>query len=124
MIRRWNTLINVLRSARGEYIKGEFKDSETQKMVICANVQPFDYRQLIREPQGRRIRDAIRIYSEEKLIPQNDGIAADRVEYLGNVYEVYQVKAYLNTSLRHFKSIALLMNAEDQLEDRNDSSRE
>jgi len=114
--------LKVLRTRQGSFVRGRYTDNgEKTEFFTRASVQPHFFRETEKLPEGREIVDAIKIYSDKKLIPMDDEFGTDVVEYNGYLYEVYQVRDYVFGLLPHYKSIALKFNDEQQSE-RNGTS--
>ena len=107
--------INLKRTMVGTYKGGFYEKGSIENLTLMATVQPHFFREVDKLPEGRQVSDAIKIYTEEKLISKNGKYQSDIVNYKGLFYEVFQVKDYSdNDILPHFKCIALLVNEENQ----------
>jgi len=105
--------IEVVRSMEGTYKLGKYVKQPAQWIEMLANVQPFFPKEHIKEESGRRFTGAIKIYTDKELFSKAQ---ADKINYRGKLYEVYQVDAHIYSqfNLSHFKSIALLVDEDKQ----------
>lgn len=114
---KWSQTIKITRTTSGEYVHGEYQEGSAQEIEIKANVQPTSTARLQQDPEGRRIIEAIKIYTKEPLTVEADGVEADIVEYNGRKYEVVETLRYeQNLNNRHYKTIAARMNKGEQRE--------
>ena len=101
--------VKVIRTVKcGQYVDGYFVEAKTKDLDLLASVQPNDGEDLITEPEGKRVRDQIKIYcnTELKTISEDGLIKADVLLYNDNKYEIVRVSRY-NRVLPHFKCIGL-----------------
>lgn len=114
---KWTDRIRVQRTKEGSYQLGEYVEAKATELDFIANVQPHFFKEHLREMEGRRTNDAIKIYSKEQLFISSGNQRADIVIYNNKKYEVYQVKDYNYTQLArnsHYKSIAILVDEVSQ----------
>jgi hypothetical protein len=91
---RFRTAITVKRKAAGTYTKGLYTPAPTETTIAIANasVQPLDAEEMLLLPEGIRTRQAIKVYSPELLRTADANEEADRVVYLGEMFEVHSVE--------------------------------
>jgi len=112
---KWSEKVKITRTSTGEFVHGEYQEGTPEYIEISASVQPMSAARLQQDPSGRRIIEAIKIYSKEPLTTEADGTEADIVEYRGRVYEVIETQRYeQNLNNRHYKTIAARMNKGEQ----------
>lgn len=116
---KWSETITVKRTAPGEYVRGEYRPGPVTYLDIKANVQNMNSGRIQGELQGRRINEALKIYTKEPVTNGRTVTDADKLMWNGVVYEIHETRFY-NQGLRnkHYKTIAYRMNAEDQGEER------
>lgn len=114
---RWTENLKIIRTNTGSYVHGEWQDGSSDTLSIEASVQPQSTARLQSEGGGRRIVEAIKVYTKSEVFVENSQYQSDKIEYKGRIFEVYEVLSYdqrLNN--KHFKVIAVRMNREDQKE--------
>lgn len=116
LIQRFGNPHNVLRDTNKEVrIKGKRSPDVWETISIILSVQPLKPDETI-EASNERNTQGIKIYSfdELKSVDVNGQFKADRVEYLGDIFEVIRVDKYLDNKrkLVHYRSQALKINIE------------
>jgi hypothetical protein len=107
--------ITIKRTKVGEYKGGFYEKGSAKEFSVMASIQPHFFKEVDKLPEGRQSTDAVKIYTESKLISKNNNYESDLIKYNGLWYEVYQVKDYSGLGfLPHFKGISLLVNEENQ----------
>lgn len=104
--------INVTRSQGGEYdARGHFSPSPRKLLMMYANVQPLQGKELLVLPEGKRTKDSLKIMTDQELLETNEekNQLPDHILYRGKWYEVHSVKVY-DELLPHFETIALNIN--------------
>ena len=88
---------------------GKYSGGITGIEKILASVQPLSGKQAQLLPEGRRIEDAITIFTNEELFTakSSSNKKADVVLYRGGRYEVFNVKIWTASPISHFEVIAL-----------------
>lgn len=104
-----STAIRILRKGKGEYIAGIWQSSPETEVVLEANVQPMQFKEIMLLPESERTKEWIKIYSVEPLRTGNEsntGWEADIVEWDGEKYRVMKCRRYQMGVLDHYHSIA------------------
>lgn len=93
-------------TGNGTWTKGQFTASATTSFNILASIQPLSGNEMQSLPEGRREKEAIRLYTSTELkIAAEGGANADVVTIAGKDYEVIAVYPWRNGILNHFKVI-------------------
>ena len=97
----------------GFYQDGYFIEGKTEEFDLLASVQPNDGEDLVVLPEGSRVTDQIKIYTntELKTVSEDGLIKADVLLYNDNKYEIVKVSRY-NRVLPHFKCVGLKVRAD------------
>lgn len=103
--------ITVFRRGQDTYVRGRPVKGEETSFIVEANVQPFNFNELLKLPESDRNREWIKIYiahpSEIRNARQgSDGWAADEVEWQGDRFTVMRVRNYRMGVLDHCHVIA------------------
>lgn len=114
LIDRFGTTYTVRRRDPGQYIDGIWTPAGTyEEFDIIASIQPVRGRELEMLPEGRRTREAIRIYTKSGIRPaiEQQDVKGDLVNYKGRQYEVHKVEEWEFSwdGLAHFKALAFLV---------------
>lgn len=106
-MRRFKKSLKIKRTAAGSYVNGEWVNGQVTDVFMKAIVQPMGIDRLLNEDEGRRLKGAIKIYSDEPLVVGKGEQVADYVEYNGDYYEVVASQTYKEIK-SHTKSEAVL----------------
>lgn len=84
------------RRAAGAYVAGNWVDGTSSDASIVASVQPASHRDLLRLPEGLRTRSTVAVITDDDLRTANETakLAADRIVYQGEDWEVVSVDAW------------------------------
>ena len=89
---------------------GKFTAGTTTNITVQATIQPVRLN-VIDVPEGKRLDDTIKIYSDQPLMAADDatGLPGDLITWEGRTYEVQQMWDYSTQPfLSHFKAHAVL----------------
>lgn len=91
----------------GTYTNGVYIEGTTSPLSISASVQPIKGRELESLPEGRRDKQALRLYTnfELRTAEEDDGPNADQITIDGKLFEVIAVENWANHIINHFKVI-------------------
>lgn len=102
--------INVRREAAGtrSSTTGAWVPGAESKIQISAVVQNATPDEVMTLPEGERTKETIKIHSTELLATadEDNGIAADQIEYQGGLYKVMSV-ANRKTLGNYYKALAV-----------------
>lgn len=101
--------VTIRRGSAGELIKGRWQKGQTTDVVIEANVQPFQYKDIIQLTEADRTKEWIKIYSKDEIRTAKEGDSgwdADIVLYDGFEYKVMRVRRYSMGVLDHYHAMA------------------
>ena len=105
-----STPITVLRKViKGEWINGKWVEAESSEVIIEANVQPVQFKELMMMPESERTKEWIKIYSVSELRTANErenGWDADEVIWDGYTYRVMKSRHYVMGVLDHYHAMA------------------
>lgn len=97
MHRKLTDKLLVVRKTPASIDKGRFQEGQPYRFFIQALVRPFDGQDLENSSEGSRIRELIRIWSEEKLLVQNGKNNQDSDLVISNdlTYKIIAVNEYV-----------------------------
>jgi hypothetical protein len=100
----------VTRYAAGTYTEGGYVAGTTSTFSIKASVQPVKGQELMRLPEGERLRDYLAVYTDTQLRSLQDDKAPDRISIEGYTYEVVAVDDWM-TEGGYVKALVARVNA-------------
>ncbi len=107
-----NVTIDVIRTAKSEYVKGRPVPGASEIIPVVCNVQPVlssTDTKLI--PEADRSKACLKVYTKGTEMRQMkegpDGWAADRFYWQGELYEVMRSINYAMGILNHWKVICM-----------------
>lgn len=103
------TEVEIKRGSTGTLVKGRWKKGPTTDVVIEANVQPFQYKDIMQLPEADRTKEWIKLYSKDLIRSAkegDDGYDADIVLWDGFEYKVMRVRHYQMGILDHWHAQA------------------
>jgi len=98
--------VTVLREAPGAYVAGVFTQGARTSLTIEASTQPLSGQDMVNAPEGRRIDDMIKLYSDVPLIQALNGQQPDIVVWQGYGYEVSSMDVRQMGVVSHYKIFA------------------
>lgn len=117
LIRSMGQTITVLSDKNPEVrVRGKRVADVWTSRQITASVQPMQGDEIQQElgASAERNSDGVKVYSfdELKTVRVQGGFKADRVEYLGEIFEVVKVQKFIDNrmNLVHYKSICVKVN--------------
>lgn len=107
-----NVTIDVIRTAKSEYVKGRPVPGASEIVPVVCNVQPVlssTDTKLI--PEADRSKACLKVYTKgiemRQMKEGPDGWAADRFYWQGELYEVMRSINYAMGILNHYKVICM-----------------
>ena len=102
--------ITVYRKGKDTIVKGRPVPAVETSFVVEANVQPFNYRDLMVLPESDRTKEWIKVYVATSEILRtarqgSDGYDADEVLWNGERFKVMRLQSYAMGVLDHVKAI-------------------
>lgn len=102
--------ITVYRKGKDTVVKGRPVPAVETSFVVEANVQPFNYRDLMVLPESDRTKEWIKVYVATSEILRtarqgSDGYDADEVLWNGERFKVMRLQSYAMGVLDHVKAI-------------------
>jgi len=102
--------ITVYRKGKDTVVKGRPISAVETSFVVEANVQPFNYRDLMVLPESDRTKEWIKVYVATSEILRtarqgSDGYDADEVLWNGERFKVMRLQSYAMGVLDHVKAI-------------------
>lgn len=104
-----STEVTIKRFPPGEMVKGKWVKGEPININVEANVQPFQYKDLMMLPESDRTREWIKLYSKDEIRTAKegaDGWDADIILWEGYEYKVMKSHKYVMGVLDHTKAVA------------------
>jgi hypothetical protein len=97
-----------LHEAAGSYVSGVCTSGAKFASSILASIQPVTEQDLITAPEGRRISDMIKIYTDAPLQEGGEGanLQPDLIVWRGYAYEVNSVSVRQMDVINHYKIYA------------------
>ncbi len=104
----FRTPLTVTRKGAGSYTSGVWVAGAESEMVILASVQPMRPDEMESLPEGRRDKQAVKIYTSTELFTvRGDNTSPDQMAYRGDTFEVVSVAPYQSGVISHFKAVAV-----------------
>lgn len=99
---------DVLHEAAGSYVSGIYTAGVKTVTSIEASIQPVTEQDLITAPEGRRISDMIKIYTNAPLQEGGEGtnLQPDLIVWRGYAYEINSVSVRQMNVINHYKIYA------------------
>lgn len=100
----------ILTETAGSYVNGLWVRGTRGSQSVLASVQPITRQEMESLPEGRRLSDHFKIYSDTQLKVTDDGgdnIQPDLLVFDGNAYELVTRLAYQSNVISHYKYIAV-----------------
>lgn len=102
--------ITVYRKGKDTIVKGRPVPAVETSFVVEANVQPFNYRDLMVLPESDRTKEWIKVYVATSEILRtarqgSDGYDADEVLWNGERFKVMRLQSYAMGILDHVRAL-------------------
>lgn len=99
---------DVLREAAGSYVNGVYTAGVKSVISIQASIQPATEQDLITAPEGRRISDMIKGYTDTSLQEGGEGtsLQPDLIVWRGYAYEINSISIRQMGVIDHYKIYA------------------
>lgn len=101
--------VTIIRRQPGTYVKGSYvpSGSVATNMSILASVQPLNGEELKTLPEGRRLSDSVKVYTDAELIvlDETTNTEPDRMTWRGHIYECVSMFAHQMGVINHYKYI-------------------
>lgn len=99
---------DVLREASGSYVNGVYTAGAKSVISIQASIQPATEQDLITAPEGRRISDMVKVYTDTSLQEGGEGtsLQPDLIVWRGYAYEVSSISVRQMGVIDHYKIYA------------------
>ena len=104
--------LNIIRSAAGSYVDGEWVEGTETNISIEVNIQPLKEAELMLLPEADRGKQWWKMYSASEIRMDKQGAsgwAADEFVYQGDRYKVMKVENYAMGILNHYRALAARM---------------
>lgn len=100
---------DVLRESAGSYVNGVYIAGVKSVISIQASVQPATEQDLITAPEGRRISDMVKVYTDASLQEGGEGtsLQPDLIVWRGYAYEVNSISVRQMNVIDHYKVYAI-----------------
>lgn len=99
----------ITRTTAGAYsnVTGYFVDGVTSNLTIQASVQPMSGEDMKTLPEGKRLSDFVKVYTDSDLqvLGEVAGLIADRLAWRGHTYECISADVRQMDVISHFKYI-------------------
>ncbi len=93
----------ITRFAAGTTVKGRYTAGASSTLTILASVQPISGEDLKPLPEGRRLDDYVKVYTDSNL--QTLPSQPDRLTWRGHTYECISVDVRQMGVINHYKYI-------------------
>ena len=102
-------VVDIIRTAAGDWIDGVFVNGAQTTFQIVANVQPLTADELINLEEAQRTRETLKLYTRTTLLSAQESPSevADQLSFDGKQYQIQQVYRYKGQHLRHNKAICV-----------------
>lgn len=97
--------VTITRTAAGSYVNGVFTAGSTSTINITASIQPVNGEDMKPLPEGRRVDDFVKVYTDADLQVSDTGKQPDRLTWRGKVYEATSCDARQMGVINHYKYI-------------------
>ena len=96
---------NVLRESIGSYVNGVFTPGVRSIITVEASIQPVTEQDLVTAPEGRRISDMVKVYSDTLLqdAVEATGQQPDLIAWRGWAYEINSISVRQMSVISHYK---------------------
>lgn len=100
---------DVLTESAGSYVSGIFVPGMRSVFKIMASIQPATEQDLITAPEGRRISDMVKIYTDTNLQEGGEatGLQPDLIVWRGFAYEINSISVRQMDVISHYKVFAI-----------------
>lgn len=97
----------ITRTAAGSYVDGLFVAGITSSITIQASVQPATGEDIKALPEGRRLDDYVKVYTDADLqvLGEVNGLQPDRLSWRGHTYECISADVRQMSIINHFRYI-------------------
>lgn len=97
----------ITRYAAGTMVKGRYVAGSTSTLTIQASIQPVSGEDLKSLPEGRRLDDFVKVYTDSNLqsLQEVSTVQQDRLTWRGHTYECISVDARQMGIINHYKYI-------------------
>lgn len=95
----------IKRTAPGSYVNGLFVDGATSTFLIQATVQPMTGEDMFTLPEGRRLSDYVKVYTDTLIQVVAEGQQPDRLVWRDNEYEAIQLDVRQMGVIDHYKVV-------------------
>lgn len=95
----------IKRSAPGTYVNGVFVNGATTEISIQASIQPVTGEDMKTLPEGRRLSDYVKVYTDTLIQNVADGQQPDRILWRGHEYEALSMDVRQMAVINHYKVI-------------------
>lgn len=105
----------ITREQPGAYVSGVFVPGATSTLTIQASVQPATMEDMKEAPEGRRLSDMVKMYTDADLFTVEDAghnQQPDKLTWRGREYEVIAKGVHQMGVVSHYKYICAVTSAE------------
>ena len=99
----------ALRESAGAYVQGVYVAGARSVIDIQASIQPVSGQDMITAPEGRRISDMVKIYTDASLqeSAEASGLQPDLIVWRGYAYEIVSIEVRQMSVIDHYKVMAV-----------------
>ena len=99
---------DVLHEAAGAYVSGIFVPGAKSVSSIMASIQPVTEQDMVTPPEGRRLSDMVKIYTDSDLqeAEESTGLQPDLIVWRGYAYEINAKSVRQMDVINHYKVFA------------------
>lgn len=106
----------ITRLAAGSYVNGDWVDGAESSLTIAASVQPMSMEDMKDAPEGRRLSDMVKMYTDADLFTVEDSGAnqqPDKLTWRGREYEIISKGVHQMSVIPHYKYVCAVTSAEE-----------
>ena len=98
---------SITRHAAGSYVNGLFVAGSPSTITIQASIQPATGEDIKALPEGRRLDDYVKVYTDADLqvLEEVNGLQPDKLTWRGHTYECISSDVRQMGVINHFKYI-------------------
>lgn len=99
---------DALHEAAGSYVNGIYTAGAKTVSSVVASIQPVTEQDMITPPEGRRLSDMVKIYTDSDLQVTEEGsnLQPDLVVWRGYAYEINSASVRQMGVINHYKYFA------------------
>ena len=105
----------IKRVASGSYVNGDWVNGAASSLTIQASVQPMSMEDMKDAPEGRRMSDMVKMYTDSDLFTVEDSgenQQPDKLTWRGRDYEIISKGVHQMSVVSHYKYICAVTSSQ------------